>query len=137
MKLCQKRGDVVRFSLLVDKTSCIILDVLKNVKRGAIDSREDRVAMMNARHNETENKFDSCLSGEIFSNQIDAAKVIVTGFSSMRDKTLHGKCGIEVNSKILSRGRYWNICATQLKSPISISYSFQFFRGDDACLGEG
>ena len=53
---------MVRFSLLADKTSCIILDALKNVKRGAIDTREDRVAIINARHNEAENEFDSGLS---------------------------------------------------------------------------
>ena len=114
VKLCQKRRDVVRFSLLADKTSCVILVVLKNVKRGTIDTREDRIAIINTRHNEAENKFDSCLSGEISSNQTDAAKMIATGFSSMRDKTLHGQSGIEVNSKILSRGRCWNIRATQL-----------------------
>ena len=68
---------MVRFSLLADKTSCIILDALKNVKRGAIDTREDRISIINARHNEAANKFDSCFSGEIFSNQTDAAKVIV------------------------------------------------------------
>ena len=113
MKLYQKRRDVISFSLLADKASCIILDAL-NIKRVVIDTGEDGIAIINARHNETENKCDSGLRGEMFSNQTDTAKVIVTGFSSLRDKTVHGKCGIEVDSQILSRGRYWNRCATQL-----------------------
>ena len=49
-----------------------------------------------------------------FFNQTDAAKVIITGFSSLKDKTVHGKDGIEVDFQILSRDRYWNRCATQL-----------------------
>ena len=71
-------------------------------------------AIINAQHNETENEFDSGIGGEMFSNQTDAAKVIFRRFSSLRDKTVHGKSGIEVDSQILSRDRYWNRCATQL-----------------------
>ena len=79
---------------------------MKNIKRVVIDTREDGIAIINAQHNETENEFDSVLSGEMFTDQTDAAKVIVTRFSSLRDKTVHGKSGIEVDSQILSRGRY-------------------------------
>ena len=55
----------------------------------SFDTREDGIAIINAQHNEAENKFDSGLRGEMFSNQTDAAKVIVTGFSSLSDKTMH------------------------------------------------
>ena len=52
----------------------------------------------------------------MFSDQTDAAKAIVTRFSSLKDRTVHGKSGIEVDSQILSRAaaRYWNRCAIQL-----------------------
>ena len=82
MKLFQKRRDVISFFLLADKASCVILDALKNIKRVVIDTREDGIAIINARHNETQNEFNSGLSGEMFSYQTNAAKVIVTGFSS-------------------------------------------------------
>ena len=88
MKLNKKRRDVISLFLPADKASCANLDALKTIKRAVINTREDGIAIINARHNETEDEFDSGLSGEMFSNQTDAAKVIVTGFSSLRDSKI-------------------------------------------------
>jgi len=75
------------------------------VNVGYIDAREERVAVIKARHNETKDKFDSCVGRKMFSDKTDAAKVVVTSFGSCGDKTFHGEGGIEVDTKILGRVR--------------------------------
>ena len=89
---------------------CVILNALESLDTGFIYTRQKRIAVVNARHDETEDEFGSCFSRKVFSDQADAAEVIVAGFGSVGDKVLHGKCGINVDSKILCRVGYWNRC---------------------------
>ena len=77
---------------------------------GNIDAREERVAVVDARHNETEDKFDSSFSRKMFPGQADAAKVIIARFGSLTNKVLHGKGGIEVDTQILDCVRNRNGC---------------------------
>ena len=46
----------------------------------------------------------------MFSDQADAAKVIVAGFGCLGDKVLHGKGGVNVDFKIFRRTSDWNGC---------------------------
>ena len=92
------------------KACCIILNALESLDVGFIYTKQKRVAVVNARHNETEDEFDSCFSRKVFSDQTNATEVIVAGFSSVRDEVLHGKRGVKVDSKVLCRVGYWDGC---------------------------
>ena len=46
----------------------------------------------------------------MFSDQADAAEVVVTRFGSLGNKALHGKGRIKVDTQILGGVRNWNGC---------------------------
>ena len=48
---------MVRFFLFEYKTGSIVLDTLESVDGGVGKAGEERVAVVNARHNEKDNKF--------------------------------------------------------------------------------
>ena len=58
---CVRRGMVSLF-LSENKACGIVLNVLKSVDRGFIDTKKNGIAVVNARHDETENEFGSCFS---------------------------------------------------------------------------
>ena len=77
---------------------------------GNVDTREEGVAVVDARHDETEDQFDSTFDREMFPDEADAAKVKVTGFGSLGYKVLHGEGGIKVDTEILDRVRNRDGC---------------------------
>ena len=56
MKLYQEGRDVVSLFLSESKACTVVLDVLESLDRGFIDTREKRIAVVNARH-KTEDEF--------------------------------------------------------------------------------
>jgi hypothetical protein len=91
------------FFFFEDQAGCMILDALEGVGGGVRETREERVAIVNARQNERDNKFGDSLSGEIFSDQADATQMEIASTCSVRDKVGHGERGVENNTKVLGR----------------------------------
>ena len=67
------------------------MNELKNANSRFTDTKDERVAIVNARHNETKDKLDSRISREMLSDQADATEVVMTGFGSLGNKILHGQ----------------------------------------------
>ena len=53
---------MVSLFLFENKASGIVLNALKSIDRGFINTKEKKIAVVNARHDEAENEFGSCFS---------------------------------------------------------------------------
>ena len=59
---------MVSLFLFEYKACGIVLDALKGVNVRLIDARQEGIAIVNSRHDETEDKLDSCFGSEVLSD---------------------------------------------------------------------